>query len=371
MRYLRERPTTRGGLTSSRAKCVHLNLPFDVRRTPTHRITTKLRDRKFNRGGGSIGPGPLPRERWGAGFGATATAPVCRAGCSACGPGGGPGAGGGRRNSRGRFGGTAAHAERPRLVAGRQSAAAAGIAPSVVHIDETQRAVLSARIVDRSFVAHLRHPGTSDAAIVVLGRMLRTRRDIPIPAGMELADPVRALQAIWRTLPPEFVRPTFVQDAVDALGGELAPASTDAVVMSHNDVNPTNLVFDGARVLLIDWQTAAPNDALYDLATIALFLRLDEATCRHLIAAHNDAPVDVLPEAFRFFRRCAAVLSGVAALSAARLRGHTGGERARDETPSLGEVYQQLRSGTLDLGSVGGQWTFGLALVKEGVTAWQ
>gem|GEM_PF-2506410 len=79
----------------------------------------------------------------------------------------------------------------------------------------------------------------------------------------------------------------------------------------------------------------------------------------------------MLPDSFRFFRRCAAVLSGVAALSAARLRGHTGGESTRDATPSLGEVYQQLRSGTLDVGSVGGQWTFGVALFREGVTAWQ
>lgn len=253
----------------------------------------------------------------------------------------------------------------------QQSAAAAGIAPSILHIDDAQRAVLSARIVDRSFVAHLRHPDTSDAAIVALGRMLRKRHDLPIPAGMELADPVRSLQAIWRTLPPGFTCPTFVRDAVDALAAAPRPARTDAVVMSHNDVNPTNLVFDGARVLLVDWETAAPNDALYDLATIALFVRLDEATCRQLVAAHHDAPVDVLPEAFRFFRRCAAVLSGVAALNAARLRGHTGGEIGYDATPSLGEVYQQLRSGTLALGSVSGQWTFGLALVKEGVTAWQ
>jgi hypothetical protein len=224
--------------------------------------------------------------------------------------------------------------------------------------------------VDRSFVAHLRHPETGDAAIVALGQMLRRRRELPIPAGMAPADPVRALQDIWHTLPPGFTRPTFVRDAVDAMGGERWPASADAVVMSHNDVNPTNLVFDGARVMLVDWQTAAPNDAMYDLAVIALFLRLDEATCRQLVAAHNDAPVDVLPDAFRVFRRWAAVLSGVAALNAARLRGHTGGEIARDATLSLGDVYQQLRTGTLDLRSTGGQWTFGLALVKEGVTAW-
>jgi aminoglycoside phosphotransferase (APT) family kinase protein len=251
----------------------------------------------------------------------------------------------------------------------QQSAAAAGIAPRVVHIDEAQRAVLSARVTDRSFVSYLRHPNTSDAAVLALGQMLRRRRDLPIPPGMEPADPVRALEAIWQTLSAECTPPTFVRDAVEAICAESRPASTNAMVMSHNDVNPTNLVFDGARVMLVDWQTAAPNDALYDLAAIAMFLRLDEATCRQLIAAHNDAPVEVLPDAFRYFRRCAAVLSGVAGLNAARLRGHSGGEIARDATPSLNEFYQQLRSGTIDIGSVSGQWSFGLALVKEGITA--
>lgn len=38
---------------------------------------------------------------------------------------------------------------------------------------------------------------------------------------------------------------------------------------------------------------------------------------------------------------------------------------AVEATPSLGEIYQQLRAGTNDIQSVAGQWTFGLALVKE------
>jgi len=41
---------------------------------------SSIRDRKFNRAGWSRGPAPLPRERRGAGFGATATAPVRLAG---------------------------------------------------------------------------------------------------------------------------------------------------------------------------------------------------------------------------------------------------------------------------------------------------
>ena len=83
--------------------------------------------------------------------------------------------------------------------------------------------------------------------------------------------------------------------------------------------------------------------------------------------AMHDAPVDVLPEAFRYYRRLAAVISGTAALRMALSRGHAGGEVAAELTPSLGEVYQLLRTGTFDIGSVSGQWTFGLALVKEGI----
>lgn len=251
----------------------------------------------------------------------------------------------------------------------QQSAAAAGIAPQIRHVDEDRRAVLSALIVDRSLPAHLGNPATRAAALLALGQMLRRRRDLPVPQGMEPVDAVRALHQMWETFPPEFTLPPFVGDAVSAVRAEPSQSDTRPPVMSHNDVNPSNLAFDGERVILLDWQTAAPNHPLYDLAAIAMFLRFDDATCRQLIAAHDDAPDDALPESFLHFRRVAAVLSGIAALRAARSRGHAGGDTARDTTPSLSDIYQQLRSGTFDLGSVGGQWTFGLALVKEGSAA--
>jgi hypothetical protein len=54
-------------------------------------------DRKFNRGGVSIGRGPPPREHQRAGLRATSAAPVCLAGGQVCAiPAGGPGAGVGR-----------------------------------------------------------------------------------------------------------------------------------------------------------------------------------------------------------------------------------------------------------------------------------
>ena len=44
-------------------------------------------------------------------------------------------------------------------------------------------------------------------------------------------------------------------------------------MLSHNDLNPTNLIYDGAGVQLLDWSAAGPLDPLYDLATLAMFLR--------------------------------------------------------------------------------------------------
>ncbi len=249
----------------------------------------------------------------------------------------------------------------------QRSAATAGIAPQLLHVDEAQRAMLSELIVDRSFAAQLGNPATRSAAILALGQMLGKRRALPMPAAMEPADPKAFLRDLWSTVTPDAVVPIFVRDAVAALQAESVPASAEALVMSHNDVNPSNLVFDGVRIMLLDWQAAAPNSPLYDLATVAMFFRMDDAACLELIAAHNDAPLGALPEQFRYYRRCAAILSGTAALLGPLSRGHVARDVTIDETPALAELYQQMRDGTFDLRSASGQWSFGLALVKEGV----
>ena len=63
-------------------------LQRNTRRLPGTTALQALRDRNFNQGALSTGPGPLPREPRCAGDGAPATAPVCLVGRSACGPGG-------------------------------------------------------------------------------------------------------------------------------------------------------------------------------------------------------------------------------------------------------------------------------------------
>src|SRR4029078_3304190 len=45
-----------------------------------------------------------------------------------------------------------------------------------------------------------------------------------------------------------------------------------SLVASHNDLNPSNVLFDGRRLWLVDWETACLNDPLVDVATAANFL---------------------------------------------------------------------------------------------------
>ncbi len=249
-----------------------------------------------------------------------------------------------------------------------KSAADAGVAPRVVHVDATRRSVLSAFVVDRSFPALFGTPATRDAALALLGRTLRRVHDLPIPPHVTASDPRAFLAGIWTGPLAGVPLPGFVGDAVNAVLHTDPPAQDRAAVLSHNDVNPTNLVYDGEHILLVDWDTAGVNDPLYDLAAAAVFLRMDEATCIQLLAAHDDAPVATLPPRFAWNRRVVAVLCGVVFLHLARLKGHTGaGDVTLESAQSMLDVYKQMRAGTLNVASAEGQWTFGLALVKAGM----
>jgi pyrimidine deaminase RibD-like protein/aminoglycoside phosphotransferase (APT) family kinase protein len=254
----------------------------------------------------------------------------------------------------------------------QERAALAGLAPAVVHVNEARRAVLSAFVVDQSFRAWYGDPRTHETALVQLGQMLRRLHHLPLPPEAAGADPVSLLTRISSLLQAQagsFPIPPFALDAIADLLQEQPPASERARVLSHNDVNPTNLIYDGENLLLLDWNTPEANDPLYDLATISVFLRMNDATCQKLIAAYDAQPTATLPARFSYSRRLVAVLCGAGFLHLAQQGGHPGtrGETLAS-TPALTDFYQRLRSGALSIASAEGQWWFGLALMKEGVT---
>jgi aminoglycoside phosphotransferase (APT) family kinase protein len=251
-----------------------------------------------------------------------------------------------------------------RLLTLQRLAADAALAPEVVHVDEARRAILTSFIVDRSLPSLYLDPQTRATALALLGRTLRRVHDLPAPEA-PTRSPAEFLSELWSGLAAGSL-PSFVHEAIGRVRDEPPPVSQRPLVLSHNDVNPTNLAYDGERLLLLDWDTAGQNDPLYDLATISVFLRMDADDCRALLAAHDEIPVPTLPARFSYDQRLTAALCGAMFLQLAQRAGHSGagGLETLESTQSLGELYQQLRSGAVSLASPEGQWKFGLALVK-------
>jgi thiamine kinase-like enzyme len=243
--------------------------------------------------------------------------------------------------------------------------AAAGVAPALVHADESRRAVLTAFVADRSFFAIYLDPRTREAAIAQLGRTIRRLHELPLSDAGSAKDGREFLASVWSEIGPSFALPAFVGDAVRRVLDEAPPPPDRPLVLSHNDINPTNLVYDGDRLMLLDWETAGANEPFYDLAAVSVFLRMDEETCLKVLAAYEGRAVSAIPARLAYDRRLVAALCGTVILRLARASGHAGADgETLESTPPLGEFYQRLRSGSLSIATAEGQWWFGLALVK-------
>ena len=238
-----------------------------------------------------------------------------------------------------------------------------GVGPRVIHHDEARRAVVTEHVVDRGFAPRLFDPQTRGAAIRQLGETIRRVHALPLPADAVWRDPRDLIAPVWAQL-AAFTIPTFVRTSIDKVLAETPPPRQRPLVTSHNDVNPSNLAFDGERLLLLDWDMAGPNDPFYDLAAIAMFLRMDDVTASALIAAYDGAPPAPPPARFAYARRLVAALCGTMFFHIARRAGHPGGELRREDAPTLADVYQKMRAGELAPGSAEGAWAFALALVQ-------
>lgn len=232
----------------------------------------------------------------------------------------------------------------------------AGVAPRIVHADEAQRAIISELVVDQGLQPLLAKGGV----IPALASMLRRLHDVPLPADTPAMQPLAMVHALWTGPLAGFPVPAFVTQAVERVLSEEAPPA-GSLVLTHGDVNPTNLVFDGERLVLVDWDAAGANDPYYDLAAASVFLRLDESQRDELLAAYGAPP----SPRFDYDRRVVAVGCGVVFLHLARMAGHEG--RATGVSLPLADFYHRLQVGAFSLGTADGRWAFALALIGESV----
>lgn len=245
-------------------------------------------------------------------------------------------------------------------------AAAAGIAPALVHVDEPARAVVSVAIAGVPLAAVLANPNERDRVLASVVDQLRALHALDTTSVGE-SDPVGFARRAFATARgrPGFptwaseLEPAF-QHAADALGRDARRG------VSHNDVNPTNFLWDGARAWLVDWEMSGVAHPHYDLATLALFLRLDDAAALGLCARHDGAPLDdTARETFHRLRKLVALLCGLVFCSLVDDLDVRVAATIAD-APALGDVYAAMRSGQIDMQTAYGKASMALALLAAG-----
>jgi Ser/Thr protein kinase RdoA (MazF antagonist) len=243
----------------------------------------------------------------------------------------------------------------------------AGISPPLAWVDEGARATISPKITGQ-FAGALADPEARPRAIAsvvdALARLHRLRADAFGPA-----DPVATARMLWydQVAKPGF--PAWASPAVALIDRAATLLDDDPRrVPSHGDMNPTNVLWDGMRVWLVDWDASGLTHPYYDLAVLAMFLRLDDAVALDLLARQEGTRItSEQAETFRALRRLGAILCGTMFM---RLAGELASvvPRHLDETPTLLQFYARLRTGELALRTSRGQALFGAAMLKEAIT---
>jgi len=193
---------------------------------------------------------------------------------------------------------------------------------------------------------------------------------------VELAQAVRALHAI-DGFPP-------LVDYLDGLDGLVkeaescgaAPAGafedwsrlrpvcqrlTPQPAASHNDLNPGNLLYDGRRVWLVDWEAAFRADRYVDLAAIANVWAADQEDEALLLRTYFGREATASERArLWLFRQVNHVFH--AAAFVAGVAGQTRAERL--DGPDLDELHQRLALGEPVLATPQGRLAYGLARLR-------
>lgn len=149
-----------------------------------------------------------------------------------------------------------------------QIAADGLLAPRVRYASAEDGVAILDFIEERSLT--LDYPGDREALIVEVAQGVRAlHAGPPFPPLVDYLDGMDALVAQFQAR--GLVAPAAMEELLDLYGVLRAGYRTAPgdLVASHNDLNPRNMLYDGARLWFVDWESAFLADRFVDLACIA------------------------------------------------------------------------------------------------------
>jgi aminoglycoside phosphotransferase len=253
-----------------------------------------------------------------------------------------------------------------------RTAAAAFLAPRVRYADPADGVAIIEHVTPVSLAEY---PAAGHALIVELAQAARLLHETPaFPPMADYLDGVAGLIDQFRAL--DILEPAAT-DELFALFEELRDGYRTRpgdLVSSHNDLNPGNVVYDGSRLWLVDWDAAFLADRYVDLATLVNWFTRDAAGETALLATYFGRAPDLAEQArFDLMRLVNHLFAGVIFLNTAL--GERPDARLADRTlagPSLSELHGRLWTGRFAILEWENRVTYGkarLAAALEGLRA--
>lgn len=174
-----------------------------------------------------------------------------------------------------------AMADPRRTYACMRLAAEAGLAPKVLWADEEAGVAVTEFIEARPLTEY---PGGRQALLGELGARLRDLQGLSFPAIVPFVESLGDLLEEMRS--SQVLDDAHCAEVIDAYAQLRRTYEGPARLGgSHNDPNPGNILFDGDRLWLIDWETAFASDPHLDPALSALWLCRTAEDDPHLMGA--------------------------------------------------------------------------------------
>lgn len=157
--------------------------------------------------------------------------------------------------------------DRQRHFACMVAAAEAGVAPAVHYVNAADGVAVMDLVGGRPLSEYAGGPAGLARALGALVARLQIASSFPM-----IGDYPGMIAAMLTRLSESTL---FVAGQLDAHAEGLAriravlPWASSSLVPCHNDPNPRNILFDGERLWLIDWELAAQNDPLVDIAILS------------------------------------------------------------------------------------------------------
>lgn len=239
-------------------------------------------------------------------------------------------------------------------------AAEAGVAPPLLHADP-EAGVAIMRLIEARPLKD--YPGGGRAAALELAGLTARLRTAPVfPPLVNYFDGV---DMVWANLMAEGALDPDAAAPYLAAWRQIRDACPrtplERLVASHNDPNPSNVVYDGQRLWLVDWETAFAGDPMVDPAIIAMFLGVEGAAEAAYLATAFGTVDEALTARFLLIRQaCHMFFAAMMLIVGTRGRAAGGAPITDLASPDFAVVRHALARGDLQVGSREGQ----LALAK-------